>query len=548
MGTREVKGRSLPAKALISLIAIMLAFATVPPAGSLAFAADDKDLVDGGSVANDKVLGQTGLEQDESAAVDASLVTDPDGYLETVEPTEFEALAIVEAAEPEVLLTTESTELEALVTAPVLADINTARTGSLNWLSANTTATFGAEWSVFTLIRSGVASQAQVDSFLADLAANSDSNGVIAGSITDNARVATTITALGLDATNWNGRDFITPLLNPQSTPGFMLNEASYTLLALDSAGYAQNQPQVRSFCLDFLLNVQLPSGAWDGWGWGEGPDDTAMALKALAPYFKGNQTYLPLGTNGAPTSAQIHSAVSRGLAALATMQASNGGMEYFYAVNANSCAEVVTALCSLGINPETYPALNDKTNTLIGALLSFYNPATGAFMAEDWQPPFSMLDNAYATEQSAYALVAYNRLINGRSSLYDLSDVLAYEPPAAVIPQPEPEPEVIVQTNNITTYIYTNNTSSNASTNNTAAATVPTTLAPATAVEDLLLKTPDDIVPLAGADDMAPAAAESLPINQIIGLSAAVLAAALFGALATYLVMNKRFAKAKVN
>ena len=57
-----------------------------------------------------------------------------------------------------------------------------------------------------------------------------------------------------------------------------------------------------------------------------------------------------------------------------------------------------------------------------------------GSFLDANWQTG-ELEYNEYATGQCFQALVAYSRMVNGQSALFDLSD-------AAVAPRPKPEDE----------------------------------------------------------------------------------------------------------
>ena len=57
-----------------------------------------------------------------------------------------------------------------------------------------------------------------------------------------------------------------------------------------------------------------------------------------------------------------------------------------------------------------------------------------GSFLDANWQTG-ELEYNEYTTGQCFQALVAYSRMVNGQSALFDLSD-------AAVAPRPKPEDE----------------------------------------------------------------------------------------------------------
>ena len=133
-------------------------------------------------------------------------------------------------------------------------------------------------------------------------------------------------------------------------------------------------------------------------------PDMTAMALQALAKY---------------QDQKAVKTATDSALSWLSKNQDSKGGFASWGTVNAESTAQVIVALCELGID------LNDSRfvkngHGLIENLLTF-RQSNGSFThtldsAEG--------NNQMATEQCFYALVAADRAENGKSSLYRMNDV----------------------------------------------------------------------------------------------------------------------------
>ena len=109
----------------------------------------------------------------------------------------------------------------------------------------------------------------------------------------------------------------------------------------------------------------------------------TAMAIQALAPY---------------ESQPEVSAAITRAVPWLSTQNIAD----------AEGNAQVIVALSALGIDAQAY----------VNALLTFYDEASGGFIRE------GMVD-LMATEQAAYALVAYDRYKTNRNSLYDMSDAV---------------------------------------------------------------------------------------------------------------------------
>ena len=75
----------------------------------------------------------------------------------------------------------------------------------------------------------------------------------------------------------------------------------------------------------------------------------------------------------------------------------------------------------------------NDQEKTLYDGIMTFALD-NGSFLGRNWQTG-ELEYNEYTTGQCFQALVAYSRMVNGQSALFDLSD-------AAVAPRPKPEDE----------------------------------------------------------------------------------------------------------
>ena len=77
----------------------------------------------------------------------------------------------------------------------------------------------------------------------------------------------------------------------------------------------------------------------------------------------------------------------------------------------------MITALASLGINPETDERFIKNGNTLVDSLMTF---AVENGFAHSQGGNF----NQMTTEQALYSMIAYQRVEQGKTSLYDMSDV----------------------------------------------------------------------------------------------------------------------------
>ena len=206
------------------------------------------------------------------------------------------------------------------------------------------------------------------------------------------------------------------------------LNGAIFALIALDSAGYevpaaAEGADQTsREALVAYILDKQLSDGGWALSGDSADPDMTAMAVQALAAY---------------RDDAAVQAAVDKAVQTLSDMQLSDGGYSSWGTVNSESCAQVIIALTTLGIDPAKDSRFIKYGLSLLDALCAYYKDGgfchTRDGAADD-----------IATEQALCALTAYARLLNGQTALYDMTDLAAGITPAepdAQEPAEEQEP-----------------------------------------------------------------------------------------------------------
>ena len=113
------------------------------------------------------------------------------------------------------------------------------------------------------------------------------------------------------------------------------LNGWIFALLAMDAGGYQapEGARYTRETIIEAIISAQGEDGGFSLTGDALDADITAMALQALAPYADGQ--------------AEV---IDRALAALSAAQCADGGFASWGAENAESTAQVVMALCALGI------------------------------------------------------------------------------------------------------------------------------------------------------------------------------------------------------
>ncbi|MCL2400206.1 MAG: S-layer homology domain-containing protein [Defluviitaleaceae bacterium] len=258
---------------------------------------------------------------------------------------------------------------------------------SLSWIRANipnpTVGNVGGEWAVLALARAGVVDDAWFAHYLESLA---NSPNVV--SWMDHQRVVIALTALGINASNHNGHDFLANFrtfvpISERSVHSRTINADTFALIALDSMPYSNDRtPFVTS-----ILDAQRQNGSWGLTATATpGIDITAMAIQALAPYYRNNHSGVRTAVNNAVDWISQQDVLD---------------------VEGN--AQVIIALAALGRNATDY----------VDALLIFFDEATGGFRR-------GTIVDAMATEQAANALIAYHRFRTGQNSLFDMRDAFA--------------------------------------------------------------------------------------------------------------------------
>lgn len=275
-----------------------------------------------------------------------------------------------------------------------------------------TCAAVGGDWLVFGLARSGLkAPQKYFDTYYKNVEDYIVSvNGVLSRKKnTEYSRVILALTAIGKNPTNVAGFNLLLPLGDFDETVRQGVNGAIFALLALDSGGYeipeapeAETQA-TRELYVGELLRREIPDGGWALTGGTPDADMTAMALQALAKY-RDRQ--------------DVEDAVQRGLAALSALQEPNGAYLSWDEENSESVCQVIVALTELGIS------LDDERFVKNGQTLP---QVLERFACEDGSYRHSLNGNSdeMATEQAFYALAAIHRAETGKTTLYDMTDVM---------------------------------------------------------------------------------------------------------------------------
>lgn len=296
-----------------------------------------------------------------------------------------------------------------------LSDWEIAMNRSLDWIYEAVAphplvGSVGGEWAVLALARAGrvTVDDAWVQGWLADVermllevdrikALGYDINtppsaGTFPGGMrrwTDFQRLTLALSSLGLDASDFNGRD-LTAIYrefipaSERHALNMTINVDTFALIALDTMPHYGD----RMDFVDWLIEDQAADGAWSLGTFSL--DVTAMAIQSLARYYHSNNY------------AQVAVDLALDLLRAQTFP------------DPESTAQMIVALTALGED------FAEEASYYVQWLLRWFDEESGGFRRPTPTSPVNLM----ATEQAAYALVAYWRLSNGKTALYDMSDM----------------------------------------------------------------------------------------------------------------------------
>ena len=280
----------------------------------------------------------------------------------------------------------------------------------------------GGEWVIVGLARSGaeVPEEYYQDFYSAVEAYVKAADGVLhEKKYSEYSRVIIGLAAIGKDARNVAGYDLTKPLGDFDKTVWQGLNGAIWALLALDSRDYpmpvnpeAETQA-TRQMYVDHILSRQMPDGGWNLYG-GTGntspeaqtsdPDITGMVLQALSKYMD---------------QPAVAKAVDEALDCMSRYQEEDGGYGTLGTVNCESAVQILVALCELGISPDD-PRFVKNGKSVLDNVLSYQTKSGGFLHTADGSG-----NNQLTSEQGFYGLVDVLRLVQGKNSLYRMSDAI---------------------------------------------------------------------------------------------------------------------------
>ena len=286
---------------------------------------------------------------------------------------------------------------------------------------------YGDEWNIFTILRAGEKiSQENLDKYYESVKKQVKENSKDMRA-TDLARVIITLEAMGKDPSNVGGINLLEKLYSSENMDKETSNCHIWSLIALDAwkSEIPSDARWTREKLIEKILSFQTEEG---GFGLFDNKsssiDMTGMALQSLAPYYN-NDKY-----------PEVRKAVDKSLSYLKSQKTGNAG--YIDGGSENSCstAQVLTALAALNIDPVKEESGFTSNLKNIITNLDGYKAETG-FGINNAEG-----SNGMATQQVTYALVAYQRMMEGRNGLYDITDVKPEKP--SVTPDEEKANKVV--------------------------------------------------------------------------------------------------------
>ena len=226
-------------------------------------------------------------------------------------------------------------------------------------------------------------------------------------------RIALTMLALGgnPDSVEYNGRviDLIADgtYAFHAGTPGMQgTNGLIYALLTLDAMDYPIPTDAVytRELLVEELLELQQSDGGIGlDQSLGGDIDITAMAIQALAPYAQ---------------QPEVKNAIDCALAWLSGYMTENCTFVYYGDENVESSAQVILALCALGIDPEETELFTQGERTILDGMNDF-RMKNGLYKHTKSEEE----TNVMSTYQALLALEAVLALRTESRWIFDLKD-----------------------------------------------------------------------------------------------------------------------------
>ena len=269
----------------------------------------------------------------------------------------------------------------------------------------------GGEWTVMGLARAGKITNNYKNIYKKNLKKTLDNQkGELSrNAFTEYSRTVIALTSIGENPYNFYGYDVISPLAEADNVMKQGMNGLAYALITLECGDYDNVKPRdgydgrvgsIEKY-KNSLVGSSLPNGGWALFGKKADVDMTAIAIQALAPFYK---------------ESKVKSVVDDGLKVISSKQKDTGGFETMGNENCESSCQVLTALSSLKISVKDKRFVKKK-HTVLDSLMSYYNNGGFSHLKKG-------LVNQMATDQALYALVAYKNTLANDPPLFNMKKV----------------------------------------------------------------------------------------------------------------------------
>ena len=316
------------------------------------------------------------------------------------------------------------TEAEAEVLSP---DIDTVLSKVRSYiLSKDTKPDYSSIWNVIGLKRSGLyVPESYINLFYSNVIAYCESKDwqITRAKYSDYSKLILALTAIGVDARDVMGHNLLAYLSDYENVSRQGNNGTIWALIALksnpayeipeDPSAVQQNSEEL---LVKKVVGMQCQDGGWTMMGPTGDSDMTGMAMQALASYYNKDGYE------------DVTAAINKGLAWIEKNQLSSGGFGTMNTETSESVAQIITALCGVGIDCGEDARFIKNGKWPMTGLFQYYMPE-GGFMhvaadAGNNGGGAGGIIDGMATEQGLYATVAYRRFLDGETFLYDMSDV----------------------------------------------------------------------------------------------------------------------------
>ncbi len=304
-------------------------------------------------------------------------------------------------------------------------DIDTVLAGVYNYILSNdTNPNESSMWNIIGLTRSGLdVPQTYIDTFYKNMISycNKKNWKLTNAKYSEYSKLILAMTAIGVDARDVAGHNLLSYLSDYKNVSRQGNNGPIWALIALKSnpayvipTNQSAKEQTTEDLLVERVLAMQLDDGGWTLAGSKGDTDMTGMAMQALSSYY---------GVRD-----DVTEAFDKGMEWLSENQLTSGGYGTMGVETSESVAQVIVALSSAGIDCGQDERFIKNGKWPMTGLFQYYL-SEGGFMhvakdaGNNGGGAGGTLDGM-ATEQGFYATVAYKRLLEGKTALYDMSDV----------------------------------------------------------------------------------------------------------------------------